>query len=101
MWTIFKVFIEFVTTLLPCFGFLAMRYVGSWLLDQGIKPAPPALENKVLTTGPPGMSISVLIFNEETFVHASYMSITILRFGDTKMNLKGLQSKEYMVIMVK
>ena len=68
MWTIFKVFIEFVTTLLPCFGFLAMRYVGSWLLDQGIKPAPPALENKVLATGPPGKSVSVLIFNEETFV---------------------------------
>lgn len=29
------------------------------------------------------------------------MSITILRFGDSKMNLKGLQSKECMVIMVK
>ena len=68
MWSILKVFIEFVTTLLPCFGFLPMRYVGSWLLDPGIKLVPPALENKVLATGPAGKSISVLIFNEETFV---------------------------------
>ena len=58
MWSILKVFIEFVTTLLPCFGFLPMRYVGSWLLDPGIKLVPPALENKVLATGPPGKSPS-------------------------------------------
>ena len=81
MWTIFKVLFEFVTTLLPCFSFSAMRYVGSWFLDQGIKPAPSALENKVLATGPPGKSVSVLIFNEETFllyVNASYMSTCLL-----------------------
>ena len=38
MWTIFKVFIEFVTILLVlCFGFLAMRHVG-------IESPTPALE---------------------------------------------------------
>ena len=59
MWTIFKVFIEFVTVLLmfyvlfffffffpfgcEAWGILAPR--------PGIKPTPPALEGKVLTTG--------------------------------------------------
>ena len=28
-WTVFKVFIEFIRILLVCFGFLAVRYVGS------------------------------------------------------------------------
>ena len=39
MWAIFKVFIEFVTTLLlyNVFGFLAMRHAGSQLAaDQGL-----------------------------------------------------------------
>ena len=39
MWTIFKVFIEFVTIqLLLCFGFLPMRHVGSKLSNQGSYP---------------------------------------------------------------
>ena len=38
MWALFKVFIEFVTTLLlhNVFVFLAMRHVGSQLPDQGL-----------------------------------------------------------------
>ena len=37
MWTIFKVFTESVTVLLQfCFGFLALRYVGSQLPNQGL-----------------------------------------------------------------
>ena len=36
-----------------CFGFLAMRHVGISAPQPGIKPVPPALEDKVLTTGPP------------------------------------------------
>ena len=42
MWTIFKVFTEFVTILLLfyVFGFLAVRHVGSWLPDQGWYPHP-------------------------------------------------------------
>ena len=35
MWTIFKVFIEFVTILILCFGFVVVRHVGSQLPDQG------------------------------------------------------------------
>ena len=43
MGTIFKVFIEFVTILLPvflCFSVLAARYVGSYVPDQGSNPHP-------------------------------------------------------------
>ena len=60
MWTIFKVFIEFVTILLLfflCFVFLVWRHVGSFLPDQGLNPHLPALEGEVLTTGPPGKSL--------------------------------------------
>lgn len=35
MWTLFKVFIEFVTILMLFYDFLAARRVGSWLLDWG------------------------------------------------------------------
>ena len=45
MWTIFKVFFEFVTILLMFYGFfffffLAMRHVRSYLPDQGLNPHP-------------------------------------------------------------
>ena len=58
MWTIFKVFIEFVTILLLFYVlfFLAMRHVGflaPLAPRQGIEPTSPALESKVLTTEPP------------------------------------------------
>ena len=57
MWTIFKVFIEFVTILLlgVFFFFNVLIFFGceSTMWD-GIKPTPPALEGKVLTTGSPG-----------------------------------------------
>ena len=56
MWTIFKVFIEFVTILLLCFHSLAMMYVGSSLPDKESDPHPPPLEGKVLTTGLVGKS---------------------------------------------
>ena len=61
MWTIFKVFIKLVTILLlfyvlgfwrEAYGILAPRPV--------IEPTPPALEGKVLTTGPPGKSWGLL-----------------------------------------
>ena len=40
MWTIFKVFIEFVAVLFLFYVlvFLALRPVGSWLPDQGLNP---------------------------------------------------------------
>ena len=57
MRTIFKVFIEFVTTLLLFlrFGFLALRceILALW---PGIEPTLTALESEVLTTGLPGES---------------------------------------------
>ena len=51
MWTIFKVFTEFVTILL-LFYVLVFWPRGMWDLNSqpGISPTPPAL--KVLTTGP-------------------------------------------------
>ena len=55
MWTTFKVLIECSTTLLLCYGgFLAKRHMGS---QAGIKTAPPALEGRVLTPGPPAKSL--------------------------------------------
>ena len=58
MWTIFKVFIEFVTILLLfcVFGFFGPKACGILGPPPGIEPIPPALEGKVLTTGPPGKS---------------------------------------------
>ena len=55
MWTIFKVFIEFITTLL-LFWFIGREACGILAPWPGIDPAPPALEGEVLTTGPPGKS---------------------------------------------
>ena len=57
MWTIFKVFIEFVTILL-LFYILAFWPQSMWDLSSqpGIEPTPPALEGGILTTGLPGKS---------------------------------------------
>ena len=59
MWTIFKVFIEFFFFFLQyCFCFMFCLFgCQAWgILDPqpGIEPVPPALEGKILTTGPPG-----------------------------------------------
>ena len=57
MWTIFQVFIEFVTILLRfMFWFFGHEACGILSPLPGIKPSPPALEGEVLTTGPPGKS---------------------------------------------
>ena len=57
MWTIFKVFIGFITYcfrfMFWCFGHKACGILASW---SGIEPTSPALEGEVLTTGPPGQS---------------------------------------------
>ena len=62
MWTIFKVFIEFVTILLLIFmfwrfGHNARRILAPW---PGIKPVLPASEGGVLTTGLSGKSSNIL-----------------------------------------
>ena len=68
MWTILKIFIEFVTILLLlqyclCFGFLALKHgefgpKAPWLR---MEPPHPVLE-EVLTAGLPGKSLSDLWF---------------------------------------
>ena len=60
MWTIFKVFIEFVTILLLLFvyvlAFWPWRY-GILASPPGTEHIPPALEDKDLTTGLPQKSL--------------------------------------------
>ena len=65
MWTIFKVFIEFVTVLLLLifmFWFFGREAYGILAPQPGVEPAPLALEGKVLTTGPPGKSLYGCVF---------------------------------------
>ena len=68
MWTIFKVFIEFVAVLFLFYVlvFLALRPVGSWLPDQGLNPY--RLHWKVESwpqdcQGSPWLKHSVLLFS--------------------------------------
>ena len=58
MWTILKIFIEFVTILLLfyLFGGFGHEAYGIFAPCQGIEPTSPTLESKVLTTGLPGKS---------------------------------------------
>ena len=51
MWTIFKVFIEFVT--IP----LLLYVLVYWPQDQRWNPHPPALEGRVSAAGPVGKSL--------------------------------------------
>ena len=51
MWTIFKLFLEFVITLLLCYVLV---------YDCEIEPTPSALEDKVLTSGLPGKLLRAL-----------------------------------------
>ena len=64
MWTIFKVFIEFITILLLLFmlWFFSQEPCGILAPLPGIKPTPPALEGKALTTRPPRKSPPSLSF---------------------------------------
>ena len=73
MWTIYKVFIEFVTLLL-LFSVLVFWLWGTWDLTPRteIKPTPPALKEEVPTTGPPRKSlyhISVVVILCKTCFH--------------------------------
>ena len=73
MWTILKVFIEFVTILFAflknSFGFFWLR--GMWDLnaltrDQIHKD--PAVEGEILTAGPPGKSPVMVYLNGIAFI---------------------------------
>ena len=59
MWAIFKVFIKFVTIFILFYVLVFWGYKACGILtpQPGIKPTPPALEGKVLTTGLPGKSV--------------------------------------------
>ena len=62
MWTIFKVFIEFVSILLLFHIFIfGCKACGILAPGQGIEPISPTLEGGFLTTGPPGKSLYVLL----------------------------------------
>ena len=64
MWTIFKVFIEAITILFLFYVLVfGLEACGILAPQPGIEPTPPALEGKVLTTGPPGKSLNP-IFEE-------------------------------------
>jgi len=69
MWTIFKVFIEFVTVLILFYVlvFLAMRLP---------EPAPSALGGQVLTTGSPGKSEDLLFLTLSVPLSAVGQNIT-------------------------
>ena len=62
MWTIFKVFIEFVIILFlfyvlgSFFFFFGQKACGILVPWPGIEPTTPAMEGEVLTTGPPEKS---------------------------------------------
>ena len=54
----FKDFIEFITILLLFYVLdFGSQACGILAPPAGMEPAPPALERKVLTTGPPGKSL--------------------------------------------
>ena len=66
MWTIFNVFIEFVTVLL-LLHLLAPWPWGTWdpSCPARVQTLTPALEGEVPTTGPPGMSLERIVWMQE------------------------------------
>ena len=68
MWTIFKVLIEFVTILLLFYVlFFGPEACGLLTPRPGIEPTPAALEGEVLTTGPPGKSLSQVLLSNKRY----------------------------------
>ena len=62
MWTIFKVFIEFVPIFLLCYVLVFWPEVCGILAPQpGIEPTPPVLESEILTNGSPGKSLPTFL----------------------------------------
>ena len=68
MWTIFKVFIEFVTVLLLFYVLLfGCQACGILALQPGIKPASPAMEGEALTHWT-ARAVPSVGFKEEEFL---------------------------------
>ena len=59
MWTIFKVFIEFVAVFLMFWGFFGLEACSILVPWPGIETAPAALEGELLTTEVVGMCLKV------------------------------------------
>ena len=79
MWTIFKVFIEFVTILLLFYVlvFLAHGILAPW---PGIKPSPSAQEGEVSTTGSPGKSLMFFFFSGTANLVIKFKPVSSLSF---------------------
>ena len=83
MWTIFKVFIEFVTILFLfffvwCFGWEACGILDPWL---GIKPAHRALKGEVLTLGYWGSPLIVAFISEINLLDTLGQSVALPLLG--------------------
>ena len=87
MWTIFKVFIEFVTILLLgfffMFWFFGCEARGILAPRAGIKPAPPALEGEVLTTGLPAKSLKF-------FIEVSFPPVLYSQYSENLFQVRQL-----------
>ena len=70
MWTIFKVFIEFVTILLLFYVLVVFGREARGILapHPGVETACPALEGEVPTTGPPGKSLTDFLILKIHFI---------------------------------
>ena len=63
IWTIFSLYwICYNIASALCFGFFGREACGILVPQEGIEPARPALEDKVLTTGPPRSPNTTLLF---------------------------------------
>ena len=68
-----------------CFG---SKACGILAPQPGVEPAPPALEGKVLTTGPPGKSLSYLIF--KSLRHFEFIFVCGMRVSSNFTDLEQL-----------
>ena len=72
MWTIFKVFVEFVTLLLHfIFWFFSREAYGILASQPGSEHAPAALKGRVWTTGLSGKSLSFFYVKHLPFIDIS------------------------------
>ena len=74
MWTIFRVYWICCITSVLCFGFFGCEACEILPSRTGIEPTPAALEDEVLTTGPPGTSHIISILDEETEVQWAWVT---------------------------
>ena len=92
MWTIFKVFIEFVTMLfLFSVLFFGPRAPGVLAPQPGVEPAPPVGKGKVLTTKLPWKTLSLDFY----LIEKSVKIFFCLLLNTIKSLLQTLLSKTF------